>query len=161
MEGADLYLVGGITEFNPNIRSSGVNAFANTSDDTGGAIALAAADTIIMLEHSVYSVISPEGCASILWRSADEAKTAAETLRLTAQDLKELKVIDEIVTEPVGGAHRGRSRAESGASPGLRDPQDLPLVHSGRRPGLSSLPAGGDADHRRSRSGARGGDARN
>ncbi|MTI09773.1 acetyl-CoA carboxylase carboxyltransferase subunit alpha [Curvivirga aplysinae] len=73
---------------------------------SGGAIAIAAADTVMMLEHSVYSVISPEGCASILWRSADEAKTAAETLRLTAQDLKELKVIDTIVTEPVGGAHR-------------------------------------------------------
>ncbi|WP_420548604.1 acetyl-CoA carboxylase carboxyltransferase subunit alpha [Curvivirga sp.] len=73
---------------------------------SGGAIAIAAADTVMMLEHSVYSVISPEGCASILWRSADEAKTAAETLRLTAQDLKELKVIDTIVKEPVGGAHR-------------------------------------------------------
>ena len=73
---------------------------------SGGAIAIAAADTVMMLEHSVYAVISPEGCASILWRSADEAKTAAETLRLTAQDLHELKVIDTIVKEPVGGAHR-------------------------------------------------------
>lgn len=73
---------------------------------SGGAIAIAAADTVMMLEHSVYAVISPEGCASILWRSADEAKTAAETLRLTAQDLHELKVIDHIVKEPVGGAHR-------------------------------------------------------
>ncbi len=78
---------------------------------SGGAIALAAADTVIMLEHSVYAVISPEGCASILWRSADEAKTAAETLRLTAQDLLELKVIDKIVTEPVGGAHRDPASA--------------------------------------------------
>ena len=59
-----------------------------------------------MLEHSIYSVISPEGCASILWRSADEAKAAAEALRLTAEDLKQLGVIDSTVPEPVGGAHR-------------------------------------------------------
>ncbi len=74
---------------------------------SGGAIALAAGDAIFMLENSIYSVISPEGCASILWRSADEAKTAAEALRLTAQDLEKLGVIDSIVKEPVGGAHRG------------------------------------------------------
>src|SRR5690606_24679865 len=73
---------------------------------SGGAIALAAADHVIMLEHSVYSVISPEGCASILWRSADQSQVAAEALRLTAQDLHKLDVIDEIVPEPVGGAHR-------------------------------------------------------
>lgn len=73
---------------------------------SGGAIALAAADHVIMYEHSVYSVISPEGCASILWRSSDHAQEAAEALRLTAQDLHKLGVIDEIVTEPVGGAHR-------------------------------------------------------
>ncbi len=73
---------------------------------SGGAIALAAGDAILMLEHSVYSVISPEGCASILWRSAEQAQTAAEALRLTAQDLQKLGVIDRIVTEPVGGAHR-------------------------------------------------------
>jgi acetyl-CoA carboxylase carboxyl transferase subunit alpha len=59
-----------------------------------------------MLEHAIYSVISPEGCASILWRNASHAQDAAAALRLTAQDLKELAVIDEIVTEPVGGAHR-------------------------------------------------------
>jgi acetyl-CoA carboxylase carboxyl transferase subunit alpha len=75
---------------------------------SGGAIALAAANHVIMLEHSVYSVISPEGCASILWRSADQAKEAAEALKLTAADLKELGVIDEILPEPLGGAHRGR-----------------------------------------------------
>ncbi|MBU0725182.1 MAG: acetyl-CoA carboxylase carboxyltransferase subunit alpha [Alphaproteobacteria bacterium] len=73
---------------------------------SGGAIALAAADHVIMYEHSVYSVISPEGCASILWRSSDHAQDAAEALRLTAQDLLKLGVIDEIVPEPVGGAHR-------------------------------------------------------
>jgi acetyl-CoA carboxylase carboxyl transferase subunit alpha len=75
---------------------------------SGGAIALAAANHIIMLEHSVYSVISPEGCASILWRSAEQAKDAAEALKLTAEDLKQLGVIDEIVAEPLGGAHRAR-----------------------------------------------------
>ena len=73
---------------------------------SGGAIALASANHVIMLENSIYSVISPEGCASILWRSADKAKEAAESLRLTAQDLYKLHVIDEIVVEPVGGAHR-------------------------------------------------------
>lgn len=74
---------------------------------SGGAIALAAANHIIMLEHSVYSVISPEGCASILWRSSEQARDAAEALKLTAEDLKSLGVIDEIVAEPLGGAHRG------------------------------------------------------
>lgn len=73
---------------------------------SGGAIALAVGDRVLMLEHAVYSVISPEGCASILWRSADQAKEAAEALRLTAQDLLRLGVIDEIVREPLGGAHR-------------------------------------------------------
>lgn len=77
---------------------------------SGGAIALAAANHIIMLEHSVYSVISPEGCASILWRSADNAQDAAEALKLTAGDLKSLGVIDEIVAEPLGGAHRGKEQ---------------------------------------------------
>ena len=77
---------------------------------SGGAIALAAANHVIMLEHSVYSVISPEGCASILWRSAEQAKEAAEALKLTAADLKELGVIDEILPEPLGGAHRGKEK---------------------------------------------------
>ena len=73
---------------------------------SGGAIAIAVADRVMMLEHSVYSVISPEGCASILWRSGDHAESAAEAMRLTAAHLAELKVIDEIITEPLGGAHR-------------------------------------------------------
>ncbi|MBL8707559.1 MAG: acetyl-CoA carboxylase carboxyltransferase subunit alpha [Rhodospirillaceae bacterium] len=76
---------------------------------SGGAIALAAGNHIVMLEHSVYSVISPEGCASILWRSAEQAKEAAEALKLTAEDLKQLGIIDEIVPEPLGGAHRSRA----------------------------------------------------
>ncbi|MGH7000071.1 MAG: acetyl-CoA carboxylase carboxyltransferase subunit alpha [Stellaceae bacterium] len=73
---------------------------------SGGAIALAAGNVVLMLEHAVYSVISPEGCASILWRSAENAQDAAEALRLTAQDLLRLGVIDAVVPEPLGGAHR-------------------------------------------------------
>lgn len=73
---------------------------------SGGAIAIAAADKVFMLEHSIYSVISPEGCASILWRSAANAAEAAEALKLTAQDLYRLKLIDDIISEPTGGAHR-------------------------------------------------------
>ena len=76
---------------------------------SGGAIAIAVADRILMLEHSVYSVISPEGCASILWRDGAHATEAANALKLTAQDLLELEVIDEIVAEPVGAAHRDRA----------------------------------------------------
>ena len=73
---------------------------------SGGAIALATGDRVLMLEHSVYSVISPEGCASILWRDAAQAPVAAEALRLTATDLQALRIIDTIVPEPIGGAHR-------------------------------------------------------
>ena len=73
---------------------------------SGGAIAIAAASRVYMLEHSIYSVISPEGASSILWRSADKAQEAATALKITAQDLLQLKVIDAIVPEPVGGAHR-------------------------------------------------------
>ncbi|AMW34101.1 acetyl-CoA carboxylase carboxyltransferase subunit alpha [Haematospirillum jordaniae] len=73
---------------------------------SGGAIALAAANTILMLEHSIYSVISPEGCAGILWRSGDQAQAAAESMRLTAQDLHRMGLVDEIIPEPLGGAHR-------------------------------------------------------
>jgi len=73
---------------------------------SGGAIALAAANRVLMLENSIYSVISPEGCASILWRNGDQAQDAAEAMKLTAQDLLELGVVDAVVPEPVGGAHR-------------------------------------------------------
>ncbi len=73
---------------------------------SGGAIALATGDRVLMMEHAVYSVISPEGCASILWRDAAQASVAAEALKLTAADLKALKLIDQIVAEPLGGAHR-------------------------------------------------------
>lgn len=73
---------------------------------SGGAIALATANRILMLEHSIYSVISPEGCASILWRDGSEVKKAANALKLTAQDLYKFDIVDEIIAEPLGGAHR-------------------------------------------------------
>ncbi|SIS64470.1 acetyl-CoA carboxylase carboxyltransferase subunit alpha [Phaeovulum vinaykumarii] len=75
---------------------------------SGGAVAFATANRVAMLEHSVYSVISPEGCASILWKDSDKMREAAEALRLTAQDLLKLGVIDRIIPEPLGGAQRGR-----------------------------------------------------
>lgn len=75
---------------------------------SGGAIAIAAADHVMMLEYSIYSVISPEGCASILWRSAEQAPEAANALKLTAPDLLDLKLIDEIIAEPLGAAHRNQ-----------------------------------------------------
>ena len=78
---------------------------------SGGAVALAAANRVLMLEHSIYSVISPEGCASILWRSADRAAEAAEAMKLTAGELLQLGVIDRIVYEPAGGAHRDHATA--------------------------------------------------
>jgi len=83
---------------------------------SGGAIALATANRVIMLEHSIYSVISPEGCASILWRDGSLAQDAATALKLTAQDLLKLGVIDEIVSEPLGGAHRERKLAMENVS---------------------------------------------
>jgi acetyl-CoA carboxylase carboxyl transferase subunit alpha len=78
---------------------------------SGGAVALAAADRILMFEHAVYSVISPEGCASILWRTNDRAADAAQAMKMTASDLKALGIIDGIVPEPVGGAHRDHNLA--------------------------------------------------
>jgi len=78
---------------------------------SGGAIALAAGNAVLMYEHAIYSVISPEGCASILWRDAAQAPVAAEAMRITAQDLKKLGLIDEIVAEPLGGAHRSPETA--------------------------------------------------
>jgi len=76
---------------------------------SGGAVAFATANRVMMLEHSIYSVISPEGCASILWKDAEKMREAAEALRLTSQDLKELGICDKIVGEPLGGAHRDYS----------------------------------------------------
>ena len=78
---------------------------------SGGAVAIAAANRVLMFDHAVYSVISPEGCASILWRTADRAADAAEAMRITASDLQALGVVDRIVPEPLGGAHRDRDAA--------------------------------------------------
>ncbi len=80
---------------------------------SGGAIALATSDSVIMLSNSIYSVISPEGCSSILWKSADFAETAANSLKITAKDCLELKIIDEIIEEPIGGAHRHHEKVSS------------------------------------------------
>ncbi len=78
---------------------------------SGGAVALAAGNKVLMYEHAIYSVISPEGCASILWRDSEKAKEAAKSLKLTAQDMKGFKIIDEIIPEPLGGAHRDPKKA--------------------------------------------------
>ena len=90
--------------------SLGVNSpifsFVIGDGGSGGAVAMGMGNKVVMLEHSIYSVISPEGCASILWRSINHSEKAAENLKLTAQDLFELEVIDEIIKEPIGGAHR-------------------------------------------------------
>ena len=78
---------------------------------SGGAIAMASANTLIMLEHSIYSVISPEGCASILWKNSDKMREAADALKLTAQHLEKIGVVDKIIKEPLGGAHRNKNKA--------------------------------------------------
>jgi acetyl-CoA carboxylase carboxyl transferase subunit alpha len=86
---------------------------------SGGALAIAVGDRVLMLENSIYSVISPEGCASIMWRDSTKAELAAEALKVTAQDLLELKLIDEIVSEPEGGAHNDHAAAARMLSPVL------------------------------------------
>ena len=91
---------------------------------SGGAIALAAADRVLMLEHAIYSVISPEGCASILWRTNTAAAEAAAALRLTAQDLKDLGVIDRVIGEPIGGAHRDRAEVMTAVGNAIEDSLD-------------------------------------
>jgi acetyl-CoA carboxylase carboxyl transferase subunit alpha len=86
---------------------------------SGGAVAFASANRVAMLEHSIYSVISPEGCASILWKDAEKMREAAEALRLTAQDLQKLGIIDRIVTEPLGGAQRSPKEAIAAVGKGI------------------------------------------
>ncbi len=97
---------------------------------SGGAIAIAAADRVLMLEHAIYSVISPEGCASILWRDATQAAAAAEALKLTAEDLSRLRLIDAIVAEPLGGAHRSPKIAIESVGQAIHD-QLSPLLPLG------------------------------
>ncbi len=88
---------------------------------SGGAVALATANTVMMLEHAIYSVISPEGCASILWKDGEKMREAAEAMRLTAQDLKRLGVIDRIIAEPLGGAQRGREETIEAVGKALKE----------------------------------------
>jgi acetyl-CoA carboxylase carboxyl transferase subunit alpha len=88
---------------------------------SGGALAISVADQVLMLQFSVYSVISPEGCASILWKTAERASDAAEALGITAHRLKALGVIDKIVSEPVGGAHRNVKQMASQLKRALND----------------------------------------
>lgn len=97
---------------------------------SGGAVALASAERVLMFEHAVYSVISPEGCASILWRTAEKAADAAEAMRVTAQQLLELGVIDRIVKEPIGGAHRDPELAISGLAKAIGEELDALAKHS-------------------------------
>ncbi|MEJ6595147.1 acetyl-CoA carboxylase carboxyltransferase subunit alpha [Parasphingorhabdus sp.] len=88
---------------------------------SGGAVALAAAERVLMFEHAVYSVISPEGCASILWRTGDKADVAADAMQITAQSLKKLGVIDRIIEEPLGGAHRDKALAIASLSKAIEE----------------------------------------
>jgi acetyl-CoA carboxylase carboxyl transferase subunit alpha len=88
---------------------------------SGGAIALAAGDAVLMLEHAIYSVISPEGCAAILWKDAAQASAAAEALKLTAQDLRRLRLVDTIIPEPLGGAHRDPQAAIAAVGEAVQD----------------------------------------
>lgn len=104
---------------------------------SGGAVALAAAERVLMFEHAVYSVISPEGCASILWRTGDKADVAADAMQITAQDLEKLGVIDRIVTEPVGGAHRDQKLAI--ATLGQAITEEFEQLETHDRDGLRNL----------------------
>ncbi len=100
---------------------------------SGGAVALAAANRVLMLEHAIYSVISPEGCASILWRTSGKAADAAQAMKVTAQHLKRDNVIDRIVREPVGGAHRDPRSAASMLGAALAEEIDLLSGESGEQ----------------------------
>ena len=99
---------------------------------SGGAVALAAADRVLMFEYAVYSVISPEGCASILWRTGDKAADAAQAMKMTADDLKSLKVIDRIVKEPMGGAHRDHELATASLAKAIGEELDALSVFSAK-----------------------------
>lgn len=116
---------------------------------SGGAVAIATANTVLMMEHAVYSVISPEGCASILWRDGDRARDAAEALKITAQDLAGLNLIDGIVPEPLGGAHREPAAAiaavDSAMNTALQtmDGLDGPALQAQRRKKFLNLGSAG------------------
>ena len=106
---------------------------------SGGAIAIAAANEVLMLRHSIYSVISPEGCASILWRDGEHAREAAEALKLTAEDLRELGVVDTVIEEPLGGAHRSPADTIARVGDGVAESLDT----------LTGMDADALVDHRR------------
>ncbi len=106
---------------------------------SGGAIAIAAANEVLMLQHSIYSVISPEGCASILWRDGEHAREAAEALKLTAENLRELGVVDTVIEEPLGGAHRSPGDTIARVGNGIADALDT----------LTGMDADALVDHRR------------
>ena len=108
---------------------------------SGGAVAIAAANRVLMFEHAVYSVISPEGCASILWRTADKAADAAEAMKITAADLQALGVVDRIVPEPLGGSHRAPAEAIAALKSAIVEELD----------GLSKLDRRQLIEHRRSK----------
>ena len=115
---------------------------------SGGAIALAAANRVLILEHSIYSVISPEGCASILWRDGTRARDAAEAMKITAQDLLGLKIVDRIVGEPVGGAHADPEAAIKAVGDAVEEELKKlsnlsPDVRSGNRGPSASTPSAG------------------
>ena len=116
---------------------------------SGGAVALATANRVLILEHAVYSVISPEGCASILWRSSENAKEAAEALKLTSQDLLRLGVVDRIIDEPLGGAHRSPERTIVAAGDAIEAAlldladQDGPALCRSRRDKFLAMGRGG------------------
>ena len=99
---------------------------------SGGAVAFATANRVAMLEHAIYSVISPEGCASILWKDAEKMKEAAEALRLTAQDLQKLGVVDRVISEPLGGAQRSRDETVDAVRAGLAE-MLKPLIGKSRK----------------------------
>jgi len=100
---------------------------------SGGAVALASANRVLMMEYAVYSVISPEGCASILWRTSEKAADAAQAMKVTAQDLKRINVIDRIVKEPVGGAHRDAAGAARMLGTALSEELDALAGKSGEQ----------------------------
>jgi acetyl-CoA carboxylase carboxyl transferase subunit alpha len=100
---------------------------------SGGAVALASAERVIMFEHAVYSVISPEGCASILWRTNEKAADAAQAMKMTADDLKGLGVIDRIVSEPIGGAHRDHGLAAASLGRAIGEELDALSVFSAKQ----------------------------
>ncbi len=106
---------------------------------SGGAIAIGCADVVLMLEHSIYSVISPEGCASILWKDDSKAEIAASAQRLTAKDLLEMNVIDKIIKEPIGGAHRNKTQTIDNVGAAIEDALSLDIDPAKRMTRFSQI----------------------